>query len=154
MVQSQEVSDQGLCSPERVRTAVSGLRGRRPRPLDDGTRLGPRYLSPCSGGRTRTLNNRARTCRVTYYTTPERASPRCCGVGKKDNRAPCQCEVGTGTASWGLITVRRPPSNVSRRSSASLMAPASRGTVAVTTSDKSMTPVPTISINSSMSEAR
>ena len=31
-----------LCigSPERIRTAASALRGRRPRPLDDGAKLG------------------------------------------------------------------------------------------------------------------
>jgi hypothetical protein len=28
-----------LCSPERIRTAVTALRGRRPRPLDDGTMI-------------------------------------------------------------------------------------------------------------------
>jgi hypothetical protein len=27
-------------SPDRIRTGVSGLKGRRPRPLDDGTGLG------------------------------------------------------------------------------------------------------------------
>ena len=27
-------------SPERIRTAASALRGRRPRPLDDGAKLG------------------------------------------------------------------------------------------------------------------
>lgn len=54
----------GVSSPEQIRTAVSALRGRRPRPLDDGA--GVR-----SGGRTRTPNDRARTCCVAYYTTPE-----------------------------------------------------------------------------------
>ena len=28
-----------VCSPEQIRTAVTALRGRRPRPLDDGARL-------------------------------------------------------------------------------------------------------------------
>ena len=37
-------------SPERIRTAASALRGRRPRPLDDGarTRTSPPYRSPLS----------------------------------------------------------------------------------------------------------
>ena len=38
--------------------------------------VGPAHADPGSGGRTRTLNNRARTCRVTYYTTPERGHPK------------------------------------------------------------------------------
>ena len=54
----------GVSSPEQIRTAVSALRGRRPRPLDVGAGLR-------SGGRTRTPNDRARTCCVAYYTTPE-----------------------------------------------------------------------------------
>ena len=55
-------------SPEQIRTAVTALRGRRPRPLDDGAE----YLRiRCSGGRTRTPNDRARTCCVADYTTPE-----------------------------------------------------------------------------------
>ena len=29
--------DGGVCSPDQIRTGVSGLKGRRPRPLDDGT---------------------------------------------------------------------------------------------------------------------
>ncbi len=43
------------------------LRGGLPRTLPVGI---------CSGGRTRTPNNRARTCRVADYTTPEWASLR------------------------------------------------------------------------------
>lgn len=31
-------SPTGLCSPEQIRTAVTALRGRRPRPLDDGAK--------------------------------------------------------------------------------------------------------------------
>ena len=76
------------CSPEQIRTAVSALRGRRPRPLDDGAvvlapgwvhhrhRVGGRPAGrppDGSGGRTRTPNDRTRTCCVTDYTTPERA---------------------------------------------------------------------------------
>ena len=38
-------------SPERVRTAVSGLRGRRPRPLDDGTKLRAKISRPLLGGK-------------------------------------------------------------------------------------------------------
>ena len=50
----------------------------RPASLASGRRdhARPTLVGRCSGGRTRTLNNRARTCRVTYYTTPERAHPR------------------------------------------------------------------------------
>ncbi len=56
------------CSPEQIRTAVSALRGRRPRPLDDGAGA---VSLPGSGGRTRTPNDRTRTCCVADYTTPE-----------------------------------------------------------------------------------
>ena len=55
------------CSPEQIRTAVTALRGRRPRPLDDGAVL----CFSSSGGRTRTPNDRARTSCVADYTTPE-----------------------------------------------------------------------------------
>ena len=55
------------CSPEQIRTAVTALRGRRPRPLDDGAEIAFRS----SGGRTRTPKDRTRTCCVADYTTPE-----------------------------------------------------------------------------------
>ena len=59
-------------SPERIRTAASALRGRRPRPLDDGAKAKNRtYQFFCSGGRTRTPNNWTRTSCVADYTTPE-----------------------------------------------------------------------------------
>ena len=59
-------------SPEQIRTAVTALRGRRPRPLDDGARpLGRGTRAASSGGRTRTPNDRTRTCCVADYTTPE-----------------------------------------------------------------------------------
>ena len=66
-------------SPERIRTAVTALRGRRPGPLDDGARGAPDGAASqrdhrrevCSGGRTRTPKDRTRTCCVADYTTPE-----------------------------------------------------------------------------------
>ena len=72
-------------SPERIRTAVTALRGRRPRPLDDGAMYARAKRSDYvsrdpeavpigfrgSGARTRTPKNRTRTCRVANYTTPE-----------------------------------------------------------------------------------
>ena len=81
----------GPCSPEQIRTAVTALRGRRPRPLDDGALLGTAGAAPWvgpfrrgeptgSGGRTRTPNDRARTCCVADYTTPE-------GLGQ-DSQSP------------------------------------------------------------------
>ena len=73
-------SSQGLRagSPERIRTAVTGLRGRRPRPLDDGASY--RLTADRSGGRTRTLNDRTRTCCVANYTTPEKGARRDVGA--------------------------------------------------------------------------
>ncbi len=59
------------CSPEQIRTAVTALRGRRPRPLDDGAGLLRSAAPDGSGGRTRTPNHRTRTCCVADYTTPE-----------------------------------------------------------------------------------
>ena len=41
-------SSAGLCSPEQIRTAVTALRGRRPRPLDDGA--GCRIDEPAARG--------------------------------------------------------------------------------------------------------
>ena len=35
-----------VCSPKGSRTPVSGLRGRRPRPLDDGATLAVFYQTP------------------------------------------------------------------------------------------------------------
>ena len=61
-------------SPEQIRTAVTALRGRRPRPLDDGAVLTESYGSAGSGGRTRTPKGRIRTCCVANYTTPEWAA--------------------------------------------------------------------------------
>ena len=60
-----------LGSPEQIRTAVTALRGRRPRPLDDGAGLGREQALGGSGGRTRTPKGRIRTCCVADYTTPE-----------------------------------------------------------------------------------
>ena len=69
------------CSPEQIRTAVTALRGRRPRPLDDGAVL----VYERSGGRTRTLNNGTRTRCVANYTTPECCAerPRSCGQRRR-----------------------------------------------------------------------
>ena len=65
----------GSCSPNGIRTRVATLRGWCPRPLDDGAVTGAARYSVGSGGRTRTPNDRTRTCCVTDYTTPERAGP-------------------------------------------------------------------------------
>ena len=40
----------GVCSPEQIRTAVTALRGRRPRPLDDGAVLKPRAIPSVARG--------------------------------------------------------------------------------------------------------
>jgi hypothetical protein len=107
-------------SPNGVRTRVSTLRGWCPRPLDDGAKiLDVRDPHPCcrenkaatphrfcSGGRTRTPNNRARTCRVANYTTPDRVRahpmrdvrrprlarrpPTSSPTSRCRNRSPCQ----------------------------------------------------------------
>ena len=77
--EARDGSRASMCgSPEQIRTAVTALRGRRPRPLDDGagfarcSRWIPGWMLPTgSGGRTRTPNDRARTCCVADYTTPE-----------------------------------------------------------------------------------
>jgi hypothetical protein len=63
------------CSPNGIRTRVATLRGWCPRPLDDGAGPEQTRYSVGSGGRTRTPNDRTRTCCVTDYTTPERAGP-------------------------------------------------------------------------------
>ena len=39
-----------VCSPEQIRTAVTALRGRRPRPLDDGARCSDCSLRARGGG--------------------------------------------------------------------------------------------------------
>jgi hypothetical protein len=70
----------GPGSPEQIRTAVTALRGRRPRPLDDGAGRRKSYRHR-SGGRTRTPNDRARTCCVADYTTPE-------GLGQDSQSGP------------------------------------------------------------------
>ena len=88
-----EVSTRRFGSPNGIRTRAATLRGWCPRPLDDGavqvesrsiggscrsnqprtTRWTPSRdrLRGSSGERTRTPNDRARTCCVAYYTTPE-----------------------------------------------------------------------------------
>ena len=64
-----------FCSPNGIRTRVATLRGWCPRPLDDGAVTGAARYPVGSGGRTRTPNDRTRTCCVTDYTTPERVGP-------------------------------------------------------------------------------
>ena len=39
----------GFCSPDRIRTGVTALRGRRPRPLDDGAGMSPGVPHPRRG---------------------------------------------------------------------------------------------------------
>lgn len=80
------------CSPEQIRTAVTALRGRRPRPLDDGAgrRDLPERVPTGSGGRTRTPNDRARTCCVADYTTPEGR--------RQDSPSPGRATKPTGPA--------------------------------------------------------
>ena len=59
----------GLGSPDGIRTRVTGLRGRRPRPLDDGAEGGQDRLR--SGGRIRTLNDGTRTRSVAITPPPK-----------------------------------------------------------------------------------
>ena len=64
-----------LAAPSGFEPPLTALRGRRPRPLDDGARTGLDSSSRSSGGGIRTPNYRTRTCRVADYTTPEWVSP-------------------------------------------------------------------------------
>src|SRR5579871_4411588 len=73
-----QMGSSAFCSPNGIRSRVATLRGWCPRPLDDGAgrqlphaKQAAHGPPPCSGGRTRTLNNWTRTSRVADYTTPE-----------------------------------------------------------------------------------
>ena len=80
-------------SPERVRTAVSGLRGRRPRPLDDGTRLG-RLMPTLARGEGLEPSITGPEPAVLPITPPPNAhTRRRCGVRDKDNRQHSECEL-------------------------------------------------------------
>src|SRR5690348_12245666 len=50
-MQKVHVDDVDLCSPDRIRTGATALRGRRPGPLDDGARTSDlqRYSTAANG---------------------------------------------------------------------------------------------------------
>ena len=97
---TDRVSQEVVGSPEQIRTAVTALRGRRPRPLDDGAEIAFRS----SGGRTRTPNDRARTCCVADYTTPEggrhRLADTSCTQSKRSRAARRRARARSLPRSW------------------------------------------------------
>src|SRR3954447_1463652 len=62
-----------------------------------------------SGGRTRTLNNRARTCRVADYTTPDRGEQVTPCPNPAAHVPPCG-RLGRGGGSRSPCRPRPPPS--------------------------------------------